>query len=623
MAVSLSDWLRNLRGRLPDRPDVGSDADLLSRYAQTHDDEAFAGLVARHGSMVFGVCRRVCGPGPDAEDAFQAAFVVLAVKAAVVARFGRVGAWLHGVAFHVARKARDRARKHGLTAPDSPDQLPSRETPADPDADHVRDQIDNVLAGLPERYRSCVVLCDVEGLSRKDAAARLGWTEGTLSGRLARARELLADRLTRRGVTLGGGGVAAVLSALAAPAAVAGDLAASALLGAALVTEGTALPAGLAALTDGMTRPMFPTRLQFAAGLVGAGLLVGLGSVLANTRTPERPSPPLAAERPPIPGPAPGRTATKPDGPVWSEKATYKHPSAITTLAFGPDLVAAADASGGLILWDVQTGKEKERILDPDKVKNKSGITWLGFSPDAQWLNVVMMDGHGVAACRLDPKKRTFGGFGSPNSPIRFFGYSADGQYYFHSDGADGARLAIVPNRLIDNMAGGLVAGDLKQDGPITAAVMSADNKVVVTATNKGVVYGWRFKENDVSQLWGVSSGKAMVTALAISPDGKRVVVCGSDGEVRCLDGTTVKELARLKGHDGPVNAVAFSPDGKLIVTGGEDKSVRVWDVSTGKEVAVLKGHTDAVMAVAFGPDGKLIASGSADKTVKVWQFRP
>src|SRR5262249_4221033 len=137
MAASLTDWLRNLRNRLPDQPDTIPDADLLARFASARDAAPFAALAARHGPMVFGVCRRVCGHGPDAEDAFQAAFVVLAVKADAVAQSGRVGAWLHGVALHVARKARERPPRQAAGPDEGPDQPPAHDAPPDPDAAHT------------------------------------------------------------------------------------------------------------------------------------------------------------------------------------------------------------------------------------------------------------------------------------------------------------------------------------------------------------------------------------------------------------------------------------------------------------------------------------------------------
>ena len=187
MAATLTDWLRTLRGRLPESE---TDADLLRRFGTDRDEEAFAELVARHGPMVFGVCRRVLGHGPDAEDAFQAVFVILAVKADT--GVGKVGAWLHGVAFRVARKALSRRFRRNSDSSDLLDQIHSRDDRHDPDADHLREKLDEVIAGLPEKYRAAVVLCELEQVSRADAAGRLGWTEGTLSGRLARARKLHA-----------------------------------------------------------------------------------------------------------------------------------------------------------------------------------------------------------------------------------------------------------------------------------------------------------------------------------------------------------------------------------------------------------------------------------------------
>jgi RNA polymerase sigma factor (sigma-70 family) len=612
MAASITDWLRNLRDRLPGRPDTASDADLLTRYASTRDDESFAGLVARHGPMVFGVCRRVCGPGPDAEDAFQAAFVVLAVKAAVVARSGRVGAWLHGIAFNVARKARERSHSRSPAPADVLDQLPARELPTDPDATRNRELIDGVLAGLPEKYRACVVLCDLEGLSRKDAAAQLGWTEGTLSGRLARARGLLADRLSRRGVTLGAGGVAAVLSALAAPAVVAGELAASAIRVAALVGEGTSLPAGLAALTHGVTRSMFPTHLKVAAALTGAGLLVVLGSLLAETSTPAPPELArlrVAAESPPIP------VAPVAADPEWVERHTCKHTAPITAIAFGPDMIAAADTDGGIILWDAQSGKEKERIIDPEKRKQKDTITWLGFSPDATWLNVVMMDGHGVAARRMDGKNRQFGGFGDPNTSSRFFGFSPDGKYYLHS-GLGNKGVAVMPNRLTENVAGGLVNAHLAHNAEVLLVVVSDDSTVAVTATADGAVHLWVIALE--GEQWRSTFSNFTPTALAVGPGGKTAAVAGQDGKLFLMDDKGDAKH-KLDSHEGAVNSLAFSPDGKLLASAGADRLIRLWDVATGKEVATLKGHNDSVKAVAFSPDGKMLASGSADKTVRVW----
>src|SRR5437764_597050 len=191
--------------RLAADPPRETDARLLDRFL-AGSQPAFRELVGRHGPLVFAVCNRVLRHRQDAEDAFQAVFLVLARRAADVWPRDAVGSWLYGVAYRVALKARSvRARRRGRERPleevARPDPLG-----LEPDTTEV---IDRAVRKLPEVYRAAVVACDLEGLSRKAAAGQLGWTEGTLSGRLARARKLLADRLRKAGVALPAGGLAA------------------------------------------------------------------------------------------------------------------------------------------------------------------------------------------------------------------------------------------------------------------------------------------------------------------------------------------------------------------------------------------------------------------------------
>jgi RNA polymerase sigma factor (sigma-70 family) len=175
------------------------DADLLRRYVLARDEAAFAALVRRHGPMVFGVCRRTLGHAQDAEDAFQATFLVLARKAHTV-RSGGVGRWLYGVAVRVAQKARvRRARRLAVQR-----ELVSVD-PAAPPAEPPRDWLpllDTALGKLADRDRRPILLCDLLGRSRAEAAAELGISEGTLSSRLARARDKLRARLARLGAAL-------------------------------------------------------------------------------------------------------------------------------------------------------------------------------------------------------------------------------------------------------------------------------------------------------------------------------------------------------------------------------------------------------------------------------------
>ena len=183
------------------RADRSTDAELMARFIADHDADAFALLVRRHGPMVHGVCRRVLRAHADADDAFQATFLVLARRAASVRPRSLLANWLYGVASRTALAARRAAAVRRLkeqTAAGMRVEAPAGEAPPD----ELREVVDRELSALPDAYRAAVVLCDLEGMSRRDAAARLGWPEGTLSGRLARARSLLASRLSRRGLAL-------------------------------------------------------------------------------------------------------------------------------------------------------------------------------------------------------------------------------------------------------------------------------------------------------------------------------------------------------------------------------------------------------------------------------------
>lgn len=178
-----------------------ADADLLARFDAQREQRAFGELVRRHGPMVLGVCHRVVGMSADAEDAFQAVFVVLARRAGDVRQPELLSHWLYGVAYRIARKARRLAARHRgreVTMANVPEQI---ERPHEPFPE-LAGILDEELARLPEWYRLPIVLCDLQGLSRTEAATRLGIPEGTLSSRLANGRKKLADRLTNRGITL-------------------------------------------------------------------------------------------------------------------------------------------------------------------------------------------------------------------------------------------------------------------------------------------------------------------------------------------------------------------------------------------------------------------------------------
>jgi RNA polymerase sigma factor (sigma-70 family) len=276
------------------RPDAGpTDGQLLAAFIDHRDDAAFAALVRWHGPMVLGVCRRVVGHVHDAEDAFQATFLVLARRAAVVRPRDRVGSWLHGVAYRTALKARAiavRRRGRELQVPDMPEPSAARPDPW-PDLQPILDQ---ELNGLPEYYRLPIVHCDLEGQTIVTAARLLGWAQGTLAGRLARGRKLLARRLASRGVVLSAGSLAAVVShhaALAVPVALFQSTAvAVAGMAAGRTVAVGAVPAAVADLTEGVLKAMLLTKLKtLVLRLLLVALLAGSAGAVFRSRAAEPP----------------------------------------------------------------------------------------------------------------------------------------------------------------------------------------------------------------------------------------------------------------------------------------------------------------------------------------------
>jgi len=268
------------------------------------DEAAFAALVARHGPLALDVCRAVAGNHADAADAFQATFLLLARRADAVRRPASLAAWLYGVAYRVALKARTRAARRRQREARLPAPEPAA-APDDPSWAEVRAAVHEGLAALGERYRAVLVLCYLDGLTRERAAAALGLTPAAVKKRLERGRAMLRAALSRRGL-----GPAAVLAAVALPV-VPPSLAASA---ARVATRPAAVPPHVRTLTRGAT-PM--TAGMLAATLCLLPALVA-GAVLAAAPAPGGPPPaPAAAPADDRKDAAAGRDAEPLDG-TWS-----------------------------------------------------------------------------------------------------------------------------------------------------------------------------------------------------------------------------------------------------------------------------------------------------------------
>jgi RNA polymerase sigma factor (sigma-70 family) len=274
--------VRSLRGLAAPAWGAGfSDGQLLEGFVTRRDQDAFAALVRRHGPLVWGLCRRILSRAEDAEDAFQATFLVLARRAGSIAKRESVGSWLHGVAHRVAVRAK-RAEARRRTA--------ERQRPVAPPPDalqevvwrDLRRTLDEEVLRLPARCRVPFVLCYLEGKTNEEAACLLGCPKGTVLSRLAHARELLRARLARRGLVLSAGLLATMLPLNAAPAAVPAALIAATARTAATAGAGPSaagiVSAHAAALMEGVLRTMFLTKVKNTAVLLLTLAVVGTGA---------------------------------------------------------------------------------------------------------------------------------------------------------------------------------------------------------------------------------------------------------------------------------------------------------------------------------------------------------
>jgi RNA polymerase sigma factor (sigma-70 family) len=577
------------------------DGQLLERFAERHEQAAFAELVRRHGRLVWGVCRHLVQHEQDAEDAFQATFLALALKAAALGKSRALAGWLHEAAFRSAMQIKRQAARQRVHEQQAC-LMPERKSHDELSWRELQAVLDEEIQRLPEKYRAPFVLCCLEGKSKAEAAKDLGWKEGTVSGRLAEARKQLQRRLARRGVSLSAILCAGALTQEASGAAAPATLMAATVRVASQVTAGGAaasevVSAKVVGALNAVTKTALPSQFKVAIAFVvalaiaasGAGLILSQSSAARAPDENRIQQPERGGQRaePPNADEAKSSRLDRYGDPLPAEAISrlgsvrFRHGSLITSLAFTPDgkqLVSHSDDA--LRIWDAATGRELgHATVEPD---------------DGIIATFVTRDGKTVITMERVRGMR----------PIRVRNRSD---------------LAVVREFDVGNLQ---------------SPRWSPDGKLLV-----GFV-----PDNSTLEIWNTARGKRLrswkaheeyIWAYELSADGKTLVTGGHDKAIRWWDVATGQQQREMRGHPNAVGKLTLSTDGRLLATLGEtgepyypwDNVIRIWDVAAGKErcqlaMPVMKRFRDYGLGfnnLAFAQDGKTLVTTGQDDILRFW----
>jgi RNA polymerase sigma factor (sigma-70 family) len=605
------------------------DRALLRAFARRRDEAAFAELVRRHGPLVRGVARRVLGDADAADDVFQAAFLVLARKAAALRWRRYVGSWLSATAYRMACKARTaaaRRRRHEAAA--------ARERPAAtaPAWAELQAVLDEELHRLPERYRAPLLLCYYEGLTRDEAARRLGWSFGTLCRRLTQGRDALRRRLERRGAALGAGllavGAPEVMRA-AVPAALERATVTAAVMFAAggTVSGQAALLAAELSSSAGVTKE----KVLAVAVLLASTLAVTVGSRPGETTDPQPPAPGPAGR----PAPAPVAFYSRddeplPEGVIASLGSTrWRHGEGYNALAFSKDgrMLVSSGTPHALCLWDAATGRALWRGLDPD-----APIQTIAFSSDGRRLAT----GNSAGVVRIwavqQGQLRELWAVRGRNSAVTI---TADDRAVI----AGGYDKAV---RILDITDGREIGQFASAPSEILCLSLSSNSRTLAGACTSRLVI-WDVASRELRQT--IPVGRKEGQRVALSPNGSTVAAGGDAGLVRIWEVATgrllltlgrgsddelrrrraeeekmAKSMATHQGVLGSISALTFAPDGRTLYVGsGDRKSVYRFEVATGRELLPLSGASNRSFCLAVSPDGRRLAAAGDRCRIALW----
>lgn len=661
----LQRWASPQQSELPD-------AVLLNRFLQRRDESAFAALVARHGGMVYRSCCRVLGDAHEAEDAFQATFLILARKAQTLRQPGALPGYLHSVARRVALKARAKSSAFTSQTPLPSELQDARSDPLERlTARELLRVLDEEVARLPAQQRSAVVLCCLEGHTREEAANMLGCRVGSLKGHLERGRQRLQARLRRRGIAL--------WAALALLSVSRGETAPALLLQSTIraVLHGS-IGTSASSLAHSVLQPMFLSKL---AGVLAVTLTITL-AVSATValvyrgpmvETPDDKTPSAVAVR-----------DTNSDKPVVRTDAQgdplpkgaiarlgtvrFRHGDNITMLRFTPDGKRLVSQGGdGVRVWDAISGKELRHVqalwsgsdLSPDgkciagtnpgagplelwDVESGKKIADMGekcfapirFSPDGKLLATLATD-NTVEIWEVETKKK-LRSWKVPAKHVGSLAFSPDSRQLFTNGFYDMVRVWDVATgrELYDFLPLATASGRISL--PLRPAI-SPDGKLVALleasekhATRAGKVE-WKARislrdlksQKLVRELTCPASeiyGEPLpFRDLAFAPDGKSLLASGPGRSIIFWDVETGKELRRISVEELP-GSITLSPDGKkLAVVMAFGTAIRILDLESGQATTPAAGHLMSIQMAELTPDGRTAVTGSQLGPIFVW----
>jgi RNA polymerase sigma factor (sigma-70 family) len=661
-----------------------TDRHLLQLFVSERDGAAFAALLKRHGPMVLGVCRRILHDEQRAEDTFQATFLVLVRKAGSIRKSQSIASWLHGVALRLARKAKKAAVR--AARPDARGFRPAV-TDARSEASwrESLEILDEELQRLPENYRLPLVLCYLEGLTRDEAAARLGWTADKLRGCLERGRDRLRSRLIRRGVTLSTAASGVLLADTVLSAAVPSTLAVATNQAAAKFAAGTALTAcgvsaTVAALTEGGLKMVSSKKsaailaLAFFTVVLGSGVGIAQWTDLAKGCQPIEPAivavgQKLLKDESPTEDHSGGPTKDAfgddlPPGAVARLGTTrWRHDDTVAHALFLPDgkTVISAGLDNTIRVWDFPSGKELRHFgLQTSKLgpfDSQPMVT--GPGPSSSFRGALLpfavsSDGKTVAACfgemairrwdvatgnelrALTPKQ-------TPKVPAGLSGVLA---IAFSPDSTQlaslytGGKIGVWDIATAKELRVFAGATKLPLAGQPEAALAywAHDGRSLVAI---GSEVGNAKKGPNTIKIWDPATGQekgifpnpglAAWKSIAVSAKGNVLVAIGEDRSMTLFDIPTSKRIWKVDMKESFDTAVVFAPDGAKLYS-WDSQTLHEWDAATGKELLPI-GRDAARQApfrsapfrrpasLAVSPDGKTLAIAGEAFAIEFWDL--